>query len=71
MQNALGDGTNMKEGTKDVAGFQQPSGAFALKGWIRDSGGEDERYATAFGTLGLGITEARLSISNRKAQKLP
>ena len=47
----------------------QPSGAFPIKGWMH--GQENEGYATAFGTLVLGVPEARLSIYNRKVPKLP
>ena len=50
---------------------QQADGAFPLKGWIRDGNVENEGYATAFGTLVLGVPEARLSIYNRQAPKLP
>jgi hypothetical protein len=56
---------------KDVAGWQQADGSFPLKGWIRDGGVETQGYATAFGTLVLGVAEARLSIYNRQAPKLP
>ena len=56
---------------KDVAGWQQANGSFPLKGWIREGGVETEGYATAFGTLVLGVPEARLSIYNRTPPELP
>lgn len=56
---------------KDVASWQQADGSFPLKGWVRDGGAENEAYATAFATLVLGVPEARLSIYNRQAPKLP
>lgn len=56
---------------KDVAGWQQKDGSFPLMGWMKESNSESEAYATAFGTLVLGIAEARLSIYNRAPPKLP
>jgi hypothetical protein len=56
---------------KDVAGWQQPDGSFPLKGWMKDGNGENEGYSTAFGTLLLGVQEARLSIYNRTPPRLP
>jgi hypothetical protein len=55
---------------KDVAGWQQQDGSFPVKGWFKD-GGENQGYATAFGTLVLGVPEARLSVYNRTPPKLP
>ena len=56
---------------KDVAGWQQADGGFPLKGYMKSSTFENEGYSTAFACLLLGIPEARLSIYNRKAPKLP
>jgi hypothetical protein len=56
---------------KDVTGWQQADGSFPLKGWIREGNAENEGYSTAFGTLLLGVPEARLSIYNRAPPKLP
>jgi hypothetical protein len=56
---------------KDVAGWQDKEGKFALKGWVREGNVENEAYSTAFATLVLGVPEGRLSIYNRKAPKLP
>src|SRR5262249_55473794 len=56
---------------KDIVGFQQKDGSFALKGWMLSEGGENTGYPTAFGTLVLGVPEARLSIYNRLPPKLP
>lgn len=56
---------------KDVASWLQPNGAFTLKGWALGGNIENEAYSTAFATLVLGVPEARLSIYNRKAPKLP
>jgi hypothetical protein len=42
-----------------------------VKGWMKDSGGEGVAYATAFGTLLLGVPEGRLSIYNRTPPTLP
>ena len=38
---------------------------------MRDGNAENEGYATAFGTLILGVPEARLSVYNRTPPKLP
>jgi hypothetical protein len=56
---------------KDVAGWQQKDGSFPLRGWIKEGNAENEGYSTAFGTLILGVPEARLSIYNRTPPKLP
>jgi hypothetical protein len=56
---------------KDVVSWQRPDGSFPVLGWMRDGGGEAEAYATAFGTLLLGVTEARLSVYNRTPPELP
>jgi hypothetical protein len=56
---------------KDVLSWQAPDGSFALKGWMVSDGGENVGYSTAFGTLVLGVPEARLSIYNRIPPKLP
>ncbi len=56
---------------KDVASWQDKDGAFPLKGWIVGEGAENAGYSTAFGTLVLGVPEARLSIYNRTPPKLP
>jgi prenyltransferase beta subunit len=56
---------------KEVTGWQAADGSFPLKGWIKESNGENEGYATAFGTLILGVPEAKLSIYNRTPPKLP
>jgi hypothetical protein len=56
---------------KDVASWQQKDGSFPLKGWIKEGNAENQGYSTAFGTLVLGVTEARLSIYNRTPPKLP
>ena len=55
----------------DVAGWQGRNGSFPLKGWMLAGNAEDESYPTAFGTLILGVPEARLSIFNRTPPKLP
>src|SRR5438552_9338376 len=44
---------------KEVAGWQQKDGSFALKGWMREGNGENEGYSTAFAALVLGVPEAR------------
>jgi hypothetical protein len=54
---------------KDVASWQQKDGSFPVRGHMRD--GENEGYSTAFGTLLLGVPEARLSIYNRTPPRLP
>ena len=54
---------------KDVSSWQNRDGAFPLKGYM--VGNENEGYSTAFGTLLLGIPEARLSVYNRTPPKLP
>jgi len=56
---------------KDVAGWQQKDGSLPVKGWMREGNGENEAYSTAFGTLVLGVPEARLSIYNRTPPRLP
>lgn len=56
---------------KDVIGWQQKDGHFALKGWIIDNGNENTGYSTSFATLVLWVPEARLSIYNRTPPKLP
>lgn len=56
---------------KDVASWLQADGRFPLKGWTKDGGTENEGYSTAWATLVLSVPEARLSIYNRKAPKLP
>src|SRR5262245_61414982 len=56
---------------KDVAGWQQPDGSFPLKGYMKEVKSENEGYSTAFGTLVLGVPEARLSIYNRTPPTLP
>jgi prenyltransferase beta subunit len=55
---------------KDIAGWVQADGHFPLKGYFA-GGAENTGYSTAFATLVLGVPEARLSIYNRKAPKLP
>lgn len=56
---------------KDVASWQQKDGSFPVRGHLAGGGGENAGYATAFGTLVLGVPEARLSIYNRTPPKLP
>lgn len=56
---------------KDLLSWQEPSGAFPLKGWMLSSGGEDASYATAYASLALFVPEARLSIYKRTQPKLP
>jgi hypothetical protein len=56
---------------KDVVSWQNKDGSFPLKGWVKDGGGEDLGYSTAFGTLVLSVTEGRLSVTNRLPPKLP
>ena len=56
---------------KDLVGWQQKDGSFPLKGWNVDNGNENIGYSTAFGSLVLGVPEARLSIYNRTPPKLP
>src|SRR5262249_23077126 len=56
---------------KDVAGWQQRDGSFPLKGHMREVKSENDGYSTAFGTLVLGVPEARLSIYNRTPPTLP
>ena len=56
---------------KDVAGWQQPDGSFPLRGYMREVKSENDGYSTAFGTLVLGVPEARLSIYNRTPPTLP
>jgi hypothetical protein len=56
---------------KDLLSWQGADGSFPLKGWVLANGGENLGYSTAFGTLVLWVPEARLSIYNRKAPRLP
>jgi hypothetical protein len=56
---------------KEVTGWQAADGSFGLRGWVKESNGENEGYSTAFGTLILGVPEAKLSIYNRTPPKLP
>lgn len=56
---------------KDISSWQQKDGSFPLKGWMLSEGGENTGYSTAFGTLVLGVPEARLSIYTRTPPKLP
>jgi Prenyltransferase and squalene oxidase repeat len=53
---------------QDVAGWQQPDGAFPQKG---DAAGENTAYPTAFAALLLGVPETRLSVYNRTPPELP
>jgi hypothetical protein len=61
--------TYIQAAQKDVASWQQADGSFPIKGWMQ--GQENAGYSTAFGTLVLGVSEARLSIYNRLPPKLP
>jgi hypothetical protein len=54
---------------KDVASWQKPDGSFPIKAWMQSA--ENDGYSTAFGSLILGVPEARLSIYNRLPPKLP
>jgi hypothetical protein len=56
---------------KDLLGWQAADGSWPVKGWIQQGNVETAGYATAFATLTLWVPEARLSIYNRKAPKLP
>jgi len=57
---------------KDVVSWQDKTGAWPVKGWVKtSSGGEGAAYATAFAALVLGTDEGRLSIFNRKPPELP
>jgi hypothetical protein len=56
---------------KDTMSWQDKVGAFPVKGWMVQTNGETAAYATAFGTLVLGVPESRLSIYNRLPPKLP
>ncbi len=56
---------------KDIQSWLQPDGHFPQKGWTKEGNQENEGYSTAWATLVLGVPEARLSIYNRKAPKLP
>jgi hypothetical protein len=56
---------------KEVLGWQAKDGSFPLRGWVKDSNVENDGYASAFGTLILGVTDARLSVYNRTPPKLP
>jgi hypothetical protein len=46
-------------------------GSWPLQGWIKSSGSEDAAYGTAYATMTLFVTDARLSIYNRTPPKLP
>jgi hypothetical protein len=54
---------------RDVISWQTADGSWPLKGWIASS--ENAGYPTAFATLLLSVPDARLSIYNRQAPKLP
>jgi len=56
---------------KELLSWQGQDGSFPLKGWVIGNAQENAGYATAFGMLGLGVTEGRLSIYNRDPPKLP
>lgn len=56
---------------KDLLSWQEKAGSWPLKSWMKSSGGEDKSYGTAFASLILFLPEARLSIYNREAPKLP
>jgi hypothetical protein len=56
---------------KELLAWQGPDGTFPVKGWVQQQNVENAGYATAFATLALSVPEARLSIYNRKAPKLP
>jgi hypothetical protein len=54
---------------KEVIAWQGADGAWPVKGWVAST--ENPGYATAFATLMLFVPEARLSIYNRQAPRLP
>jgi hypothetical protein len=56
---------------KDLLSWQQKDGTWPLKSWVKNSNIEDDRYATAYAVMALGVSEARLSIYNRTPPKLP
>jgi hypothetical protein len=56
---------------KELLAWRQKDGSWPLKGWVAQSNNEDAAYATAFATLTLGVTEARLSVYRRTPPKLP
>jgi hypothetical protein len=56
---------------KELLAWQQPNGAFPVKGWVAQNANEGAGYATAFATMTLFVPEARLSIYNRTPPKLP
>jgi hypothetical protein len=56
---------------QDLLSWQQADGAWPLKSWVKDTGQENEGYATAFALLALHVSEGRLSICNRTPPKLP
>lgn len=56
---------------KDILSWQDARGAWPIRGWVKNSGGEDAAYATAFATLILGAGEGHLSICNRRPPVLP
>jgi len=57
---------------KDVMSWQDKSGHWPMKGYMKSSGrGETAAYSTAFATMILGTNDGRLSIFNRKPPKLP
>src|SRR5262245_38357970 len=61
----------IKAAQKDVVSWQKEDGSFPLKGWMVSQGGENTGYSTAYGSLVLTVTDARLSIYNRDPPKLP
>lgn len=61
----------IKSAQKDVIGWQAADGSFPLKGWILAEGNENLGYSTAYASLVLTVTDARLSIYNREPPKLP
>jgi hypothetical protein len=56
---------------KEVVSWQDKDGHFSPQGWVKGENVESDGYATAFGTLILGVPQARLSIYNRAPPKLP
>jgi hypothetical protein len=56
---------------KGLLAWQAEDGSWPLRGWIKSSGGEDAAYGTAYATMTLFVTDARLSIYNRTPPKLP
>lgn len=60
------------ETQKELLAWQQEDGGWPNKGWIKDQEkAESNAYATTFATMTLFVPEARLSIYNRAAPKLP